>query len=166
MPVWTTIMTRVWCFRCVWYLFSRRSHARLDYDNGPSDVFLLHPLAVHLNGLDAHFHLLWWTQYTQISTHKTFSVTRTHLERTRTSGRWGRHCVPPARWGPSVWVDPRWVGLQTDLWTRPRSGPARLGSPDILDRGRATTLTWGMMQRSILDFKRPLYHLWMNTITW
>lgn len=62
---------------CVSYLFSRRRHARLDYDNGPSDVFFLHPLAVHLNGLDAHFHLLWWTQNTQISTHETFSVTRT-----------------------------------------------------------------------------------------
>lgn len=40
------------------YLFSRGCHARLDYDNGSGDVFLLHPLAVHLNGLNAHFDFL------------------------------------------------------------------------------------------------------------
>lgn len=41
------------------HLLGRGRHALLHHDEGPCDVLLLHPLAVHLDGLDAHLRLLW-----------------------------------------------------------------------------------------------------------
>lgn len=40
-------------------LLGGRRHALLHHDQRPRDVLLLHALAVHLDGLDAHLGLLW-----------------------------------------------------------------------------------------------------------
>lgn len=41
------------------YLFCRRSHSHLDYNDGSGNIFFLHALTVHFDSLDSHFGLLW-----------------------------------------------------------------------------------------------------------